>query len=152
VGHGLEPDQVDDLVHPVPRQAVALGEGEQVGVGRAAGVAGPRVDQRPHPAHRVGEFPVRPAEHARRPRRGAGQAEDAAHRRRLARAVGAEEAGDPAGLDGDRQAVDGDAAAIRLRQPDELDHAVSMASGRERAEEARPVPDRGVPLHGNAGT
>ena len=46
-------------------------------------------------------------------------------RRRLAGAVGAEEAGDDARADVERQAVDGDGLAVALGQPAGLDHRAS---------------------------
>ena len=120
-------------------EGVALREGEQVRVRRPAGVPGARIDQRPHPLHRPGQLAVGPAEHRHLSRGGPGQAEDAAHRRRLARAVRAEESGDPARLDGHGEVVDGDAGAVLLGQADDLDHPSSMASAAARPEEARPA-------------
>ena len=127
-------------------QGVALREGEQVRVRRPAGVPGARIDQRPHPPHRPGQLAVGPAEHRRLSRGGPGQAEDAAHRRRLARAVRAEESGDPARLDGHGEVVDGDAGAVLLGQAVDLDHAPSMDSaaappggGAPRRRPARPT-------------
>ena len=105
-----------------------------------SGMPGPRVDQRAHPAHGVGQLAVGAAEHRRRPGGGPGQAEDAAQRRRLARAVRPEEAGDPAGLDGDGEVVDGDAGAVGLRQSVELDHRPSMASVATTGQRRAPGP------------
>ena len=51
------------------------------------------------------------------PRGGRGEADDDAHRRRLAGAVGAEEAGDPTGGRGERDVVDGgQPASVGLRE------------------------------------
>jgi hypothetical protein len=139
VGDALDADELDDLVHPRPGQAVALREGEQVRVRRPPRMPGARVDQGPHAAHRAGQVAVGPAEHGHPSRGGPGQPEDAAHRRRLAGAVRAEEAGDPARLDGHGEIVDGDAGAVLLGQAVDLDHAPSMASATAGPEEARPV-------------
>ena len=54
--------------------------------------------------------------------RGPIEAEDQPHRRRLAGAVRAEEAGHDAGLDGECQIVDGALIAVHLRQGGSLDH------------------------------
>ena len=51
------------------------------------------------------------------------EAEDQAHRGRLAGAVGAEEPGHDAGLDGEREVVDRALVAVVLRQVASLDHA-----------------------------
>jgi hypothetical protein len=124
----LEPDQLDDLVDPPLGQGVAAGQREQVGVGGARRVVGPRIDERADAAHRPGELPVGQAEHPRRAGGRPGEAEDAAQRGRLAGAVGAQEAGDPARMDRDREVVDGDPGAELLGQAVDLDHPVSMAS------------------------
>jgi hypothetical protein len=52
--------------------------------------------------------------------------EDQAHRRRLARAVRAEEAGDDAGLDDEAQVVDRPLLAVVLREPAGLDHRLTV--------------------------
>ena len=49
------------------------------------------------------------------------QAEQGPHRRRLAGPVGAEEAGDPAGLDREGEVVDGDGLAVALGQVADLE-------------------------------
>ena len=53
---------------------------------------------------------------------GAVEAEDQPHRRRLAGAVGAEEAGDDPGLDREGEVVDGDLLAVTLAESVDLDH------------------------------
>src|SRR5690606_10021674 len=50
------------------------------------------------------------------------EAEDQAHGGRLARAVGAEEAGHPAGADGERQPVHGGPLAMAFREFSRFDH------------------------------
>ena len=58
----------------------------------------------------------------------AGEAEDAAHRRRLAGAVRPEEADEPAGPDGERRAVEGDDAPVALREVLDLKHRGGQSS------------------------
>src|SRR5262249_16294662 len=53
-----------------------------------------------------------------------GQAEDAAHRCRLARAVRPEEADDAARSGGERRAVEGDDGPVAFREVEDLKHAV----------------------------
>ena len=60
---------------------------------------------------------------------GAGQAEDAAHRRRLAGAVGSEEPDDAAGRGLERGAVEGHHGPVALGQIDDLEHRTSPATG-----------------------
>jgi hypothetical protein len=55
------------------------------------------------------------------------EAEDHPHGRRLARPVGAEEAGDASGLDGEVNAVDGRGVAESLGQRGCLDHQATAA-------------------------
>ena len=96
------------------REAVADGEPAQVVAGRATRVQGARLQQRAHLAERGGGVGVAvPVDgHAAGAR--AVQAEDHPHRRRLAGAVRAEEAGHAAGLDGEGDAVDGGLLAVGL--------------------------------------
>src|SRR5688500_12994146 len=59
---------------------------------------------------------VRLAADSHRPPGGGVKAEDHPHRGGLAGAVGAEEASDDAGLDGESEVVDGDLVAVPLRE------------------------------------
>ena len=63
VGHRLEADHLDDVVHAAPGQGVALRQREQVRVGGAPGMARAGVDEGADPAHRLGQLPVGAAEH-----------------------------------------------------------------------------------------
>jgi hypothetical protein len=100
-----------------------------------------RADLVERPAHP----PVGDAADRHRARRGRIEAEDQAHRRRLARAVGPEEAGDVAGPDLERQPVDGQRRAIALRQAIEADDgcmlvhsaAAGNLAGRPRLRDSR---------------
>ncbi len=107
------------------RDAVARGQPAQVVARGAAGVHGLGLEQRADLAQRGGGVGVAVAVDGDAARGRAVQAEDHAHRRRLAGAVGAEEAGDPAGLDGEVDAVDGDLRAVRLGEAAGDDHAIA---------------------------
>ena len=115
-------DEVDQLVDPAARDAVRLRQGEQVVVGGAPGVDGPRLEQRADFVQRCRmvavELPV-DGDGAGRRRI---EPEDEAHRGRLARSVRAEEAGDDSRLDGEAEPVDGALRAVVLRQVVGLDH------------------------------
>ena len=68
----LQPDQVQHLVHPAARQALGLGEEQQVVAGAAARVHGPGLEQRADRAQRLGQvarsgLPLIVARAARRP-------------------------------------------------------------------------------------
>ena len=88
----VEADQVDHLVDARAADAVGLGEREQVVVGRAAGVDGARLEHRADLVQRRGEVAVGASVDGDRARGGRVEPEDQTHRRRLAGAVGAEEA------------------------------------------------------------
>ena len=92
-GHLVQADEVDHLVDAALRDAVRLREGEQVVVGRAAGVDGPRLQQRADLVQRRGVVAVVLAVDGDAARGRRVQAEDHPHRGRLARAVRPEEAG-----------------------------------------------------------
>ncbi len=111
------------------RDAVADGEPAQVVAGGAARVQRPRVQQRADLAQRGGGVGV--AAPVDRHAAGAGpvEAEDHPHGRGLAGAVRAEEAGDPAGLDGEREAVDGGLLAVGLGEALGGDHAIDPPPG-----------------------
>jgi hypothetical protein len=125
LGHVVQPDHVDQLVHAAPGNAVRLREREQMVVRRAARVHGARLEQRADLVQRRLVIPVALPVH----RDGAGrwrvEAEDQAHGRRLPGAVRAEEAGDDAGLDDEAELVDGPLLSVVLREAVSLDHVMS---------------------------
>ena len=86
------------------------------------GVHGAGVQQRAHDRARVGQRRVGPAVHQRRTGGRRHQAGDHPHRRRLAGAVRAEEAGHRAGLQGERHVVDDGPPAVLLGQSADRDH------------------------------
>ena len=93
-GDRLEAGELDDLAHAALADAVRGGHREEVVLGGAAGVNGLRVEERADLVERRAVLCVRLAvdRHAALAR--AVEPDDHAHRRRLARAVRAEEAGD----------------------------------------------------------
>ena len=98
-GHLTQPDQVEHLVHPGPGQPLRLGQEEQVVVGAPARVHGLGLKQRAYRAQWLIQVGVRPAVDRRGPGVRPVQAQDEPHRGRLARAIRAQEPGDPAWLD-----------------------------------------------------
>ncbi len=87
----------------------------------AAGVEVRRLEGRADDRERVGDVGVALAVDRRRAGAGADEAEQHPQRRRLARAVGAEEAGDAAGLDVEVEVVDRREGPEALRQTPHLD-------------------------------
>jgi len=114
-------DEVDQLVDTTPRDPVRLSHREQMVRGGASGVDRARFQQRPNFVQRSRVVAVVLAIDGDIARRRAVEPEDQAHRRRLPGAVRAEEAGDDAGLDREREAVDGALVPVVLRQPLRLD-------------------------------
>ncbi len=94
----------------------------------AAAVHRLRVEQRADLAGSVRQFAVRVAADGDLARGRRVQTEDHPHRRRLAGAVGSEEAGHRSGPYLERQVVHGRLGAVALRQADCLDHALPLAS------------------------
>ena len=86
------------------------------------GCTAPASSSVPITAPGLGSVGVRPAVHERGARGRRHQAGDHAHRRRLAGAVRAEEAGHRAGLQRERDVVDDGPAAVLLGQSADLDH------------------------------
>jgi hypothetical protein len=128
----VEADQIDQLSDTPLRDAVRLSKCEQVVVGRAPGVHRPRLEQCADLVERRRQLAVVPPVD----RDVAGcrpvEPEDQAHRRRLARAVWAEEAGDDARLHREREIIDGTLLAVVLRQIPRLDHNATVAAPPEQ--------------------
>ena len=103
-------------MHPRARDPVRLGQGQQVVIGRAAGVhrAGFKEDSDLMKRSRI--VPVRPPVHGHLPFARSVEREDQTHRRRLARSIGTEEARDHAGLHGKAEVIDGRLLPLALRQ------------------------------------
>jgi hypothetical protein len=108
---------------------VRLGEREQVVVGRAAGVDRARLEQRADLVERRGVVAVGLAVDGDVAGARAVEPEDQAHRRRLARAVRAEEARHDPGLDGERRVPVRRLSAMHL-ESEEDDACRSVALGR----------------------
>ncbi|ELS56589.1 putative Nodulation ABC transporter NodI [Streptomyces viridochromogenes Tue57] len=128
-GHVLETDHAQHLVHPPGRDAGQLGQTQQVVAGRPAAVHGLGVQQGADLAGGVGQLAVRIAADGDLARGRVVQAQDHPHRRRLARAVGAQEAGDGAGPHLEGQVVHSGLVAVALGQADSLDHAPHPSKG-----------------------
>jgi hypothetical protein len=135
-------DEIEHLVHARRRQSGEGGEGAQMVAPRASRMHSADLEVRSDRARRIRKLDERLPEDRRAPRGGPSQAEHHAQRRRLARAVGTEEAGDRARTDlegefvhrGDRavalgQAVgdDGWSVIVLVR------HGVTVARRRPRA-------------------
>ena len=91
----------------------------------APGVDLARVEQRPDAAQRRWQVPVGTTGDQCAPAGGVVQAQDHAHRRGLAGAVGTEESGDVTGTDGEGEVVDGQRGAVPLGQLLHFDHRVA---------------------------
>src|SRR4051794_6388768 len=100
-------DEVDELLDATVADAVRLRERAQVISRGAARVDRARLEQRADLAQRRCVVGVRLPVDGDRAGRGSVETEDQAHRRRLAGAVRAEEAGDDPRLHVEREAVDG---------------------------------------------
>src|SRR5207253_9086869 len=79
------------------------------------------------PTHRVVKLVVAVTKHARPPGCRLSQPEQESQGRRLASAVRTEEAGDGAGLEREREVLDGDELAVALGQQGDRDHRVASA-------------------------
>ena len=120
--------QSEDLVDARPRDAPAHREHPQVVPTRASRMRIERLQQHADSPDGVVELGIWPAEYGGPPRRRTDEAEDRAHRGRLACAVRSEESRDPSRLDREGQVVDGQGRAEPLREAFDLDHA-SIAAG-----------------------
>jgi hypothetical protein len=121
-GDVVQPDEVDQRVHPLLRDPVRLRERQQVVVGGAAGVHRTCLEQRARLVQRRGELAVALAVEGGGARGRRVEAEDQAHRRRLARAVRAEEAGHDTGSDREGQIIDRPLRSVVLGEAGDLDH------------------------------
>lgn len=122
-----QPDFLEHLVHPAPRDAVAAGQGGQVGGGAAAAVDLSGVEEGadvPQSARVLVEGDAADGGGA-----GGGriQAEDHPQGGGLAGSVGAEESGDLARPHGEGQMVDGRLAAVALGEFVDFDHGIHTA-------------------------
>ena len=113
-GNIAQADQADDVVHPPVGDAVGGGQGQQVVAGGPTGVDGPGLEQGADLVQRRGMLGVVLAVDRDLPGGRGVEAEDHAHGRRLAGPVGAQEAGDHAGVDGEAEIADGGLLAVDL--------------------------------------
>ena len=115
-------DQVEALVDARRGDPVRRRQPAQVVATAAARVHVAGVEQRPDLEQRARGSTRSGAVERRRAALGPVEADHAAHRRALARPVGAEEPGDPAGVDVEAEVVDGHRPAEPLGQVADLDH------------------------------
>ena len=121
-GDGLEADQPDHLVDAIAADAMGLGLRQQVVVGAAAGVDRSRFEQRADLVQRRLEGAIGAAVDRRPAGRGPVEAQDQAHRRRLAGAVRAQEPGHDARLHREAEVIDSELVAVSLGQSLDLNH------------------------------
>ncbi len=126
VRHGGQPDEVEHFVDPGEGDVVGPGQAAQVVPGAAPGMERLGVEQRAHVAQRPAQLAEADAVDGGGARVGHVEAQDHAHRRGLARAVRAEEAGDHARGDAEAETVDGHSLAIALGQSCGDDHGSSF--------------------------
>ncbi|MGX1239339.1 hypothetical protein RKD46_000443 [Streptomyces pseudovenezuelae] len=142
-GHAGQSGELDDLVHPAPRDAVRVRERHQMVERAAAGMDGLGLQQGADLVQRCPVLRVRHAVDGHRTLGGGVQTYDHAHGGGLAGTVGAEEAGDLTGLDGEAQLVDDGLVAVPLGQLARFDHGCGPFSlGLSRANPPRPVQPR----------
>ena len=123
---GAERDQLEHLVDPRRRQPHRAGaQGEDLAAG-AAGVLRRGVEQDADVPPGVRDVAVEVAVDGDPAVGGRGEADHHAHRGGLAGTVGTEEAGDPSGLAGEADVVDGTEAAVRLGEAFDGDHGSSL--------------------------
>ena len=132
VGHVLQPDEGDHLVDAAARNAVRLGERDEVRVRGPARVDRARLQDRADLPQGRRVIAIGLAVDRRRASRRAVEAEDHAHGRRLAGSVRAEEAGDHAGPHGEGELIDGELVAVGLREIAHFDHLVTPVGSRSR--------------------
>ena len=132
LGHRGQAGDVQDLVDPLGGDAVGGGQLAQVAAGAARAVQALGVQQGTDLAQGGRQLPVGAPVDRDLAAGGLVQAHNHAHRGGLARPVGAQEAGDGAGLDGEGDVVHRRLLAITLGEIDCLDHDVlssTWASG-----------------------
>jgi hypothetical protein len=127
--HIAQADQVQNLIHPVSPDGMGGGQSQQMVPGRTPRVDGPGFEQGADLAKRGREVGVAAAVDPHVTRGGGVQAENEAHRRRLARAVGAQEAGDDSRLHGETEIRDGGPFTVELGETACLDHCVTRWNG-----------------------
>ena len=130
-----QPDEPEDLVGALLVVATGAGRHAQVGTGAARRVEAGRLQHGTDTGRGVRQVLVVAPGDGRGPGGGMHEAEQHAQGRRLARAVGSEEAGDASGLDGERQVVDGPHRPEGLGESPDLDRQpASGGAGRHRGD------------------
>jgi hypothetical protein len=126
--HVVQAHKVDQLVDATPCDSVCLREGEQMVEGRASRMHRTRLEQRTHLMERRRVVAIMLAVHRHVPAAGCIQAENEPDRRRLARPVRPEKAGDDPRTDGEGEIVDRPLVAVVLREVARLDQRVLHGS------------------------
>ena len=137
VGDGGDAGQLDDLVDAAAADPVGRRHDPQVVAGRAAGVHGLGVEKDADFAERGGEAVVGLAVDGHVARSRTVESDDHAHRGRFAGAVGAEEAGDAPGGDGERDVGYGGTGAVSLGEVVCDDHVSTLGIRCTRAHPPR---------------
>ena len=132
VRHLAQTDQIDQIVDAASRDAVRLGQSEQMVVRRTTAMNRARLEQGADLVQRRSMIAVVLAVHLRVARCGRVEPEHQSDRRRLPRPVRAEEAGDDAGPHRERQIVHGTLVAIILGEVARFDQAGKNRSRTKR--------------------
>ena len=130
VRHLAQTDEIDQVVHAASRDAVRLGQSEQMVVRRTTAVDGARLQQSADLVQRRCMIAVVLAVSPSRRRPSARRAEHQSDRRRLPRPVRAEETGHDARPHRERQIVHGTLVAIVFGEIPRLDQAAKNVAAR----------------------
>jgi hypothetical protein len=132
-GHALETDGAEHLVDPAAGDAVTAGQAQQVVAGLAATVQRLGVEEGADLARGCRQVAVAVPAYGYRALRRRVEAQDHPHGGGLPGTVRAEETGDHAGPDGERQVVDGQGGAVALDQVAGFDHRATRTERRSRS-------------------
>ncbi|GHF69985.1 hypothetical protein GCM10010504_42900 [Streptomyces griseus] len=129
-----QPGEVDDLLDAAARDAVGVGEGDEVVEGGPAGVDGAGLQQGADLGEGRGVGGVGASVDGGAAAGRGVEAEQHAHRRGLSGSVGTEESGDRAGADGEVEVLDDGSVAVPFGESVCRDHAVDATepAGRGR--------------------
>ncbi len=134
-------DLVEQLVGPAGRDAVGLGEGDQVVARGPARMRGAGVEQRAHRVQRCAVLTIGTAGDGRAAGGGPVEGQDHPHRRRLPGAVRPQEPGYLAGPHGERESVHGAEPTVHFGQFGHFDHGsdARRAGTRPRRSQVAPL-------------
>ena len=129
--NGAQASHADHLVHTLGWQALGLCQAQQVVAGGAATVRGPRLQQHPDGAQRIGNIPVRPAADAGVPGVRPVQADQQAHRRGLPGPVRPQESRHLSRSHRERQMVHGEPSAVAFAEIARFNHGDTSSRTKE---------------------